>query len=273
MPMSPITEAPGLSSSLDDGVLRITFDRPGARNAISREMTVPLTRILTAARADDRVRCIVFGGAGGVFSAGGDVAGFRRALAEPVAERQAGFRARLDDAAVMVEALLQVDRPVVAALRGPVAGAGLAFVLAADLVVADETARLIFAHRAIGLTPDGGVTWLLPRVVGWRVARRLALTAATVAAPEALALGLVDRIVPGAAFDDEVAAAAAGFARAPRDAIARTRRLLDAAMDATLSAQLAREREAIADSVATADFEEGVSAFLEKRPARFPSAR
>ncbi|MFD0391745.1 enoyl-CoA hydratase/isomerase family protein [Tistrella bauzanensis] len=115
-------------------------------------MTVPLTRILTAARVDDRVRCIVFGGTGGVFSAGGDVAGFRRALAEPVAERQAGFRARLDDAAAMVEALLQVDRPVVAALRGPVAGAGLAFVLAADLVVADETAMLIFAHRTIGLT-------------------------------------------------------------------------------------------------------------------------
>lgn len=271
--MSPTTVVEGLSSSLDDGVLRITFDRPETRNAITREMTVPLTRLLTDAQADDRVRCIVFGGAGGVFSAGGDVAGFRRALAEPVTERQAGFRARLDAAAAMVEALLRIDRPVVAALRGPVAGAGLGFVLAADLVIADETAKLIFAHRTIGLTPDGGVTWLLPRVVGWRVAKRLTLTAATVGASEALGLGLVDRIVPSGDYDAVVAAAAAGFARAPRGAIARTKRLLDAAMHAAPEAQLGRERDAIVDSIATADFEEGVAAFLDKRQPRFPSAR
>ncbi|AFK55906.1 enoyl-CoA hydratase/isomerase family protein [Tistrella mobilis] len=271
--MSPTTVVEGLSSSLDDGVLRITFDRPEARNSITREMTVPLTRILTDAQADERVRCIVFGGAGGVFSAGGDVAGFRRALAEPVAGRQAEFRARLDAAADMVEALLRIDRPVVAALRGPVAGAGLGFVLAADLVIADETAKLIFAHRAIGLTPDGGVTWLLPRVVGWRVAKRLTLTAATVGASEALRLGLVDRIVAGGDFDGEVTAAARALAGAPRDAVARTKRLLDAAMTAAPDAQLGRERDAIVESVATADFEEGVSAFLDKRQPRFPSAR
>jgi 2-(1,2-epoxy-1,2-dihydrophenyl)acetyl-CoA isomerase len=256
----------------DGGVLQIVLNRPQARNAISSAMVPELTRIMRDAQADPAVRCVVVRGAGEHFTAGGDVAGFRKTLELDAAARREEFRARLDRAAAMVLAFAEFDRPIVAACRGGVAGAGLMLTLTADLVLADETATFVFAHQRMALIPDGGVSWLLPRIVGMRQAGRLLLTAAQVPAREALHLGLVTALCPAAELDGAVEKAARSLSRAPQRAVKTTKRLLAASLAATAADQLAAERDGIVDCVGDADFVEAVDAFLDKRPARFPSA-
>jgi 2-(1,2-epoxy-1,2-dihydrophenyl)acetyl-CoA isomerase len=255
------------------GVLTITLNRPQFRNALSREMTPALTAVLRHAQADRSVRCLVVTGAGEHFTAGGDVVGFQAALEQPAAERQEQFRGRLVALAEMVEAFLAFDRPIVTRCRGAVAGAGLMFVLVADLVLADDTATFVFAHQRMALAPDGGVSWLLPRIVGLRHAKRLLLTAAKVGATEALTLGLVTSLHGSAELDAAVAKATSGFARAPQDAVKITKRLLRDSLLRTSADQLAEERDGIAHCVGQDDFIEAVRSFLEKRSPCFPSAR
>jgi 2-(1,2-epoxy-1,2-dihydrophenyl)acetyl-CoA isomerase len=255
------------------GVLTVTLNRPQYRNAMSREMTPVLTALLRDAQADPGVRCLVVTGAGEHFTAGGDVVGFEATLERPAAERQEQFRRRLGALAEMVEAFLAFDRPIVARCRGAVAGAGLMFVLVADLVLAEETATFVFAHQRMALVPDGGVSWLLPRIVGLRQAKRLLLTAAKVDAAEALALGLVTSLHATAELDAAVAKASGGFARAPQDAIKITKRLLGDSLLRTSADQLAAERDGITYCVGQDDFAEAVRSFLEKRAPRFPSAQ
>jgi 2-(1,2-epoxy-1,2-dihydrophenyl)acetyl-CoA isomerase len=257
----------------EDGVLTLTFNRPQFRNAMSSEMTPTLMTIFREAKADSKVRCIVVTGAGDHFTAGGDVVGFQRTLELSPAERQDQFRQRLDRVAGMVESVLAFDRPIVARCRGAVAGAGLMFVLAADLVLADETATFVFAHRQMALVPDGGVSWLLPRIVGLRQAKRLLLTAAKVGATEALALGLATAVYSTAELDRAVEKAAISLARAPQEAIKTTKRLLADSLSETSERQLLAERDGIVRCVGQDDFAEAVRSFLEKRSPRFPSTQ
>jgi 2-(1,2-epoxy-1,2-dihydrophenyl)acetyl-CoA isomerase len=256
----------------ENGVLTLTLNRPKFRNAMSREMTPLLTHLMREAQVDPAVRCVVVTGAGDHFTAGGDVSGFQRTLESSPEQRQEEFRGRLGKAAEMVEAFVDFDRPIVARVRGAVAGAGLMLTLVADLVLADETATFVFAHQRMALIPDCGVSWLLPRVVGLRQAKRLLLTAAMIGGAEALALGLLTSLHPTVDLDAAVAKAVAAFARAPQEAVKGTKRLLNDSLAATLGDQLKAERDAIAHCVGQDDFVEAVNAFLEKRPARFPSA-
>lgn len=256
-----------------DGVLILIFNRPDRGNPIAAEMTAILAGLFDAAQADPSVRCVVVRGAGAHLSAGGDVAGFSRALELTPDQRAAEFTERLTRAAEMVTAVLSFDRPIVTAHRGAAAGAGLLFTLAADVVVADDSAAFLFSHQKIGLPPDGGVSVLLPRIVGWRAARRLVLSGARVDAPEALKLGLLDRIHPAEAVENEITRIVAGFSRAPQGAMGAAKRLLNAPVLADLAAGLQAETRAIAQAVRHDDFAEGVRAFLEKRRADFPSAR
>lgn len=265
-------EGEGFLTNLVDGVLTIAFNRPEARNPISRGTSDGLGRVLEDARADARVRCLLVRGDGDHFSAGGDVAGFAKSIKLPREIIQAEYRGRLTRAANTVRALIAFDRPLVVRLRGAVAGAGLMFPLAADHVIADGSAQLVFAHQRLALTPDAGVSWLLPRVVGERKARHLLLGAAVVGARDALALGLIDTLVSGDELDRETAATAARLARAPQRASRLCKTILGASLDASLDVQLAAETEGIVACVGDDDFAEGVTAFLEKRPARFPSA-
>lgn len=259
----------GYRLGLEGGVLTLTLNSPETRNSMQQHMTVEFTRIFTEARADPAIRCLLVQGEGAHLSAGGDIAGFKRALDLPRDQLQAQFHERLDKAADLAKALVAFDRPILVRQRGAVAGAAMMLPLAADLVIADETASYVFAYNRLALSPDGGVSWLLPRAVGERQARRLMLTAAVLDAEEARALGLVDRIVPADELDTAVARAAAQFAAGSQGAIARTKALLAQAMETPLADQLVAERDGIVASVGDSDFAEAVNAFLEKRKARF----
>lgn len=271
--MTDAPPAPGYAITTEGGVATLTFARPNVGNAISPEMTAGLTAFFVGAQADASVRCIVVTGQGKHFSAGGDLAGFARSLELGKAVLQAQFDERLRAVADLARAVLAFDRPIVAVVRGGVAGAGLLFALSADLVMADDTALFLFSHQRMGLSPDGCVSWLLPRIVGPRTAGRLILTAASVKAPEALALGLVTQIVADTELDQEAAKLTRRFAKAPQGAIRLAKSLLRSSATGDLDTQLDAERAAIVESVGHPDFAEGISAFLEKRTAVFPSSR
>jgi 2-(1,2-epoxy-1,2-dihydrophenyl)acetyl-CoA isomerase len=263
---------PGFVTGRDGGVLTITFNRPAMGNAIPPAAVPLLTELFRSIPNDPDVRVLLIRGEGKIFSAGGDIRNFQQTLEVAPDVRREDFRARLDRAIPLIEAFVALDLPIVAACQGGVAGAGMAYALGADIVLADESVNFLFAHQRLGLTPDGGVSYLLPRAVGERKAIELVLTAASVKAEEALRLGLVSRIVAAEVLQDEAMKLARRLAAAPQGVIRRAKRLVGAALHRPLSEQMAAERDAIADSVADPDFEEGVRAFLEKRAPQFPSA-
>lgn len=255
-----------------DGVLTLSFNTPDRGNALPQEAVPALTDLFASVAGDPSVRCLLVRGEGKNFSAGGDVRSFLLALEQTVGARRADFGARLDAVKTMVEAFLGIEVPVVASCQGAVAGAGLLFALGADFVVADESVTFLFSHQRVGLPPDGGVSLLLPRLVGQRIAARLVLTAARVEATEALQLGLATQVVPAEGRDGAAQEVARRFARAPAGAVRQAKRLLASSAWLPAADQLAAERDAIVEAVGGADFEEGVRAFIEKRKAIFPSA-
>lgn len=254
-----------------DGVLRLSFNRPQFGNAIPTTAVPGLTQLFHAAQADKAIRCILVRGEGKVFSAGGDVAAFSRSLEQDVETRQADFAQRLPRARGLVEAIAAFDRPIVTSVRGAAAGAGLFYPLVADYAIGDETATFVFAHQKVALSPDGGVTVVLPQVVGTRMARMLLLTAAKVDADEALRLGMLHRIVPAETLEDEAMKMAKRLARAPQLAITTAKKLVNDAPHQTLGEILDAETAGIVGCVGDPDFAEGVRAFMEKRQAAFPS--
>ncbi|WP_327753825.1 enoyl-CoA hydratase-related protein (plasmid) [Sphingobium sp. SJ10-10] len=256
---------------LTDGVLRLTFNRPQFGNAVPKTAVPGLTALFQSAQNDPSVRCILIRGEGRVFSAGGDVAGFTQSIEQDIATRQADFARRLPLARQLVEAVAGFDRPIVTAVRGAAAGAGLFYPLVADYAIGDESATFVFAHQRVGLSPDGGVTAVLPQVVGVRMARTLLLTAAKVDAQEALRLGMLHRIVPAETLDDKAMKIARRFAHAPQKAIVLAKRMINASPRLSLADILDSETDGIVACVGDEDFAEGVRAFMEKRSPAFPS--
>ena len=260
-------------ADISDGLLTLTFNRPEHGNALPSTAVPGLVRLFRQSQADPSVRCIRVQGKGKIFSAGGDVGSFANSIKQEVPLRQADFARRLGILAELVEAVAAFDRPIVAVIRGAVAGAGLMYALIADYTVGDDSATFVFAHQRVGLVPDGGVSFLLPRVVGARMARTLLLTAAKLDAHEAYRLGILTRIVPGDQLEAEGMMIARRFALAPQRAVSVTKRLINAAETSSLADQLQSEKEGIVACVGDPDFNEGVLAFVEKRKTNFPSAR
>jgi 2-(1,2-epoxy-1,2-dihydrophenyl)acetyl-CoA isomerase len=259
---------------IHDGVLRLSFDRPEFGNAVPTTAVPHLIALFEQAKEDPSVRAILVRGEGKMFSAGGDVAAFKRSLDQDREARQADFAERLPRVRKLVESVVAFDKPIVAAIRGPCAGAGLLYPLAADVVIGEPDATFIFAHQRVGLSPDGGVAALLPQVVGLRAARRLLLTAAKVEADEAVRIGLLDEIVEAGTLEDVTTRLARRLARAPQLAVRTAKRLLASqAAGASLAELLDGETAGIVATVGDDDFAEGVRAFMEKRAAIFPSAR
>jgi 2-(1,2-epoxy-1,2-dihydrophenyl)acetyl-CoA isomerase len=258
---------------LENGVLRVSLNRPKFGNAIGQTTVPGLVQLFRDAQESVQVRSILIRGEGKIFSAGGDVAGFVRALQQDVPSRQADFSRRLSNLRVLVETVLAFDRPIVVSVRGAAAGAGLFYPLAADYVIGDPTALFIFAHQGVALCPDNGISALLPQVVGQRMARSLVLTAARVKADEALRLGIMHRIVQPEELEAEASAAALRLARAPRRAVIVAKKLMNESSDRSIGEQLDAEMNGIVACVGDDDFEEGVRAFLDKRTPNFPSAQ
>jgi len=201
--------------------------------------------------------------------AGGDLQTFASQLSMEPSDRQRFFERMIERLHASIELLHRMPHPVIASVHGAVAGFGLSLMCACDLVVASDDAFFASAYRHIGLTPDGGGTWSLPRIVGLRKALEILLLAERLDAQQALSIGLVNKVVPAAERDAVVTAWAESIARAPVTAVRNAKRLVRASLNASLSQQLGAEAASFAQCAATEDFAEGISAFLEKRKPRF----
>lgn len=249
----------------DGAIATITLNRPEVLNALSPEMAQALCDAVWEVEADAGIRCLVLRGAGRGFMAGGDVAGFHAVLDDIGAH--AGRM--IDVYHLAVRALCRMEKPVLASLHGAVAGAGLSLALTADLAIAADDTVLTLAYAGIGTSPDGGSTYFLPRIVGRRRAMELALLSERLDAARAETLGLVNRVVPAAKLAEETAAWAERLAAGATFAHGRAKWLIDRSFEQTLDAQLDAERAAFVQCSGTADFREGVTAFVEKRRPDF----
>jgi len=258
----------GLQVEREGAIARLILDRPGVGNAID----IPLARALMAAAIacdeDDDVRCVLLTGRGRLFCTGGDVTAFHAA--------GAGLPAFLKEITGYMHSALarfaRMDKPVITAINGPVAGAGIALALMGDIVLAEPAAHFTLAYTAIGMTPDGGTTWLLPRLVGMRRAQELLLRNRRVGALEAAEVGLVTRVVAEGTLTDEAHRLAREMAESAMGALGATRGLLLDSFSTPLETQMERESRAIAARARTSEGREGVAAFVEKRKPRYTDA-
>jgi 2-(1,2-epoxy-1,2-dihydrophenyl)acetyl-CoA isomerase len=250
-----------------DGIATITFNRPEQMNALLPEMNDRLPELIDQAEADEAVRVIVLTGAGRAFSAGADI----KRMSEPGRLGRSALvgRQRTLHGGEVTERLLRREKPMLAAVNGVVAGMACSFVLAADFAIASDTARFAFSFTKVGFIPDSGCTWLLPRRVGLANAQRLCLTAEPADAATALRLGLVSEVVPAADLAVRARAVAAQIAALSPHAVRQARGLLERASESDF--RHAVEAEALAQGILgeTADHQEAVRAFVEKRPPRF----
>lgn len=246
------------------GIGRLTLNRPEVLNALD----VPTARAFLAAvrglTATPGLRVIVLSGAGRAFAAGGDVASFTAGGIDAAA---GVIHDLLDALNPAILALRQHPAPVITAVRGAAAGAGLSLAISGDLVVAEDRARFMIAYDRIGAPPDCGLSWFLPRRVGRGLAFEMMLTGRSLTAAEALAARLADRTAPEADFDATVNALAAQVAAGPTQAFGHYKALLDGSLD--LAAHLEAERQGFTACTRTADFAEGVEAFTAKRQPVF----
>lgn len=246
-----------LLTSLADGVLTLTLNRPDVFNAMSDEMSDALAAELESAPSRAEVRAVVITGAGPAFSAGADISG------EDAHER---FDVRaLDRANRMVRAVTSCDKPVVAAVNGVAAGVGCSVALASDLVVASSSASFLLAFARIGLMPDGGASYTVAASIGRARAMRMALLAEPLPAAEALSSGLVSHVVDDADFAETVATIARRLASGPPLGFAATKKAINAATLAGLDDALERERTGQTILLRTDDVAEGMRAFGERR--------
>ena len=250
-----------VESSRDGAVLTLTLNRPDALNAFNLGMHEALAAGLDEAR-DAEVRAVVITGAGRGFCAGQDLREFR----EHPGSTGDMLRATYHPNVLAIRAL---EKPVIAAVNGPCAGAGVSLACACDLRVAAESAAFIPGFVGIGLVPDSGGSFFLVRVLGQARAFEWMTSNRKLAAAEALQWGLVSSVVPDAELPGRTAELAAGYAAAPTTAIAMTKRLFEQAQLGTLEEQLELEAEVQTLATETEDFAEGVAAFRDKRPPRF----
>lgn len=249
-----------------EGVAQITLSRPDRLNAFTVAMHEELADALSRAEADPAVRAIMLTGAGRGFCAGQDLGD--RAVAPGGDGVDLGASVELYYAP-LIRHLTEMPKPVVCAVNGVAAGAGANIALACDVVIAARSARFIQSFAHIGLIPDSGGTWVLPRLIGQARALGLALTGEPLAAEQAERWGLIWKVVDDEALMAEAGALAARFAAGPTRGLAETKRLIRQSALHSLADELDLERDAMRALGASADYQEGVAAFLAKRPPVF----
>lgn len=246
----------------EGAIATLTLDRPDRLNAMADPMWDALYGHLATIAADEGIRAVILTGAGRAFCSGGDVTGMARSdIVTGRARSQKRHRAVL--------ALYNLEKPVIAAARGAVYGIGNALALACDLVVASDTAKFSMAFKKVGVVPDGGAIFFLTQNLGIARAKELVYTARVVPAAEALALGLVARVVPDDRLESEARALAAEMAGSATYALALAKKMFHSMYVPTLEQLLELETLATGAARLTHDHQEGVAAFKEKRPPKF----
>lgn len=255
-----MTQADVLLFEQEDSIARVTLNRPAAGNAFD----VPLARALMEASLrcdqDEAIRCVILRAQGKLFCAGGDIGSFAQAgdSAPALLQELTGYLN------LAIARLARMNKPLVTVINGPAAGAGIGLAVLGDIVLAARSAHFTLAHTAIGLSPDGGCSWLLPRLIGLRRAQDLILTNRRVSATEAVEMGLITRAVEDVDLEREATAMARDLA-VTASALGHARRLLAASFDTALETQLEAESRSIAELAGTREARERITAFLEKR--------
>jgi 2-(1,2-epoxy-1,2-dihydrophenyl)acetyl-CoA isomerase len=248
------------------GELRITLNRPDVMNAWDKQLGTDLLAAVRDAAADDSVRAVVVTGAGRAFSSGADL----RAGFDPTPEGHPDVETVLHERYhPIITGLRELPKPVLAAVNGPAVGIGCSLALACDLIVARESAYFLLAFVNIGLVPDGGSSLLLPERIGLARATEMAMLGERIPAAKALEWGLINRVVADDEFEGAVDDLAARLAAGPTGAYAGIKRQLNAWLFTRMAEQLDLEASLQQRSAASGDFQEGVVAFLEKRPPAF----
>lgn len=262
-----ISELTSILYEVADAVATVTLNRPEVFNAVDEALATDLQRALAAIAEDASVRAVVLTGAGRAFCAGQDLksledssAGDHAGAVRDVLERRYG---------PVILGMRQLPKPIVGAINGVAAGAGMSLAMATDMRIASDRASFMQAFSKVGLIPDAGSNYFLPRLVGLPRALELAWTARRIDAEEAFSIGLVNRVVPDAELARAAHETAVGLARGPALAIALTKQAMLRGTEATLPEILALEAELQSRCIVTDDFGEGVAAFLEKREPRF----
>ncbi|MBS7804276.1 enoyl-CoA hydratase/isomerase family protein [Rhizobiales bacterium TNE-4] len=259
-----MSEAPVLYA-VDGAVATITMNRPAQLNALNRDLAFALRDAVKRAAEDETIRAVRIQGEGRAFMAGGDVGMFAEnfdAAPETIGHLIEAFHG-------IVTTIRTMPKPVIAVLQGAVAGGGLGLALACDVAIAADNVVMISAYTKLGTSPDGGTTWSVTQALGARRAIEFIMLNDPLDAKGALALGFVNRVVPLADLETESMAYALRFVAGSKGANAAVKRLVHAAAEGQFASQLALERASFIERAGTADFREGVTAFIEKRPTRF----
>lgn len=253
---------PAVLGEVSAGVLTLTLNRPDALNAFDAAMKSELLAALKGASRDRAVRALIVTGAGRAFSAGQDLKERPVGASDFAAE----LRERYNP---IVLAMRRLEKPIVGAINGVAAGAGMSIALACDLLIASESASFLQAFGRVGLVPDTGSTWVLPRLVGYHRAAELQMLAEPVDAARAEQLGIVNRVVPGDRLMEEARSVAGRLAEAAPLALGLAKRALNRALESGLEEQLELEAQLQGIAGRSNDHAEGVRAFTEKRAAHF----
>jgi len=248
-----------------ENLAEITLNRPKAGNALDADMSKELHQAMLACDEDANIRAVLLRGEGKNFCLGGDLNHF--------AEHIDNLPFHMKDIIIFLHSAItkmaRMEKPVVAAVHGNVAGAGISFMGAVDMVVAVDSSTFTMAYTRVGLSPDGSSTYFIPRLVGQRRALEMALTNRRLSAQEALEWGLVNRVVADDELLEEARGLATQLANGPTKALGTAKRLIRNSLNETLETQMEYEAQAIADMARNKDFAEGVTAFLEKKPPKF----
>jgi 2-(1,2-epoxy-1,2-dihydrophenyl)acetyl-CoA isomerase len=250
-------------SSIENGVAYLSLNRQEKFNSFNREMAMALQAVLDKCAEDDQVRCIYITGSGKAFCAGQDLS---EATDPNGPEMERIVEEHYNP---LITRLRNIEKPIIAAVNGVAAGAGANIALACDIVLAADSASFIQAFSKIGLIPDSGGTYFLPRLVGMQRAAALMMRADKVTGPEAVTMGMIYKSFPDESFAEESRTFAEQIAKMPTKGLGLTKRLLNESYNNTLTEQLKGEKEVQVEAGVTLDFKEGVNAFLEKRKPVF----
>jgi 2-(1,2-epoxy-1,2-dihydrophenyl)acetyl-CoA isomerase len=259
------SDEPSLLLERRGAVAYLTFNRPAVLNALDHTMVEIFGALAREVAEDAGVRAVVLRGAGRAFMAGGDIGSFQRAGADAPAV----VGRLIEPFHAVLHTLADMPKPFLTSVHGAVAGAGVSLMLAGDLTIAADSLQISLAYTRLGTNADGGASWSLPRIVGLRKAMEIALLNEPVGADEALRLSLVNKVVPAASLEAETEALAQKLADGPTLAFASMKRLLRVSFDNDLQTQLDAEAKGFIACADTADFREGVDAFMGKRRPHF----